>query len=67
MVAALPTYQGWTVDVRLREFRKVRQDGLHFLPFNTTEGDDLLGRFINAIDTNTTEGHDLLLTILGVL
>lgn len=48
----LPTYKGWTVDYKLKEFRQVRQlkDGSRHLstrPFDTFRGDYLLGKMIS--------------------
>jgi hypothetical protein len=38
----LPTFKGYTVDMRLREFRKVTSgEKLEFIPFNSPEGKKL--------------------------
>src|SRR5215213_6117621 len=38
----LPTFKGYTVDMRLREFRKVMSgERLEFIPFNSPEGKKL--------------------------
>lgn len=43
----LPVWEGWTIDVRCRQFRKVHEDGwIDFLDFDTTEGDLLLSHLI---------------------
>jgi hypothetical protein len=42
-VTVLPTFKGYTVDMRLREFRRAIPDvTLDFIPFNTPEGKKLL-------------------------
>ena len=42
-VTILPTFNGYTVDMRLREFRKAIPDvTLEFIPFNSPEGEKLL-------------------------
>jgi hypothetical protein len=42
-VIVLPTFKGYTVDMRLREFRRAIPDvTLEFIPFNTPEGKKLL-------------------------
>jgi hypothetical protein len=46
----LPTFKGWTVDIRLKEFRKVTEEGMQFLSFDSEEGDALLGDFILTLD-----------------
>ena len=39
----LPTFKGYTVDMRLKEFRRaIPHDTLEFIPFNTTKGKKLL-------------------------
>jgi hypothetical protein len=41
----LPTFKGYTVDMRLREFRKATiGEKLEFIPFESPEGKELLGR-----------------------
>jgi hypothetical protein len=43
-VTVLPTFKGYTVDMRLKEFRRAIPDvTLEFIPFNTPEGKKLLG------------------------
>jgi len=42
-VTILPTFKGYTVDMRLREFRRAIPDvTLEFIPFNSPEGEKLL-------------------------
>lgn len=42
-VTVLPTFKGYTVDIRLREFRRAIPDvTLEFIPFNSPEGKELL-------------------------
>ena len=42
-VTVLPTFKGYTVDVRLKEFRRAIPDvTLEFIPFNSPEGKKLL-------------------------
>ena len=39
----LPTFKGYTVDMRLKEFRRAIPDvTLEFIPFNSPEGKKLL-------------------------
>jgi hypothetical protein len=41
----LPTFKGYTVDMRLREFRKANfGEKIEFIPFDSQEGKELLGR-----------------------
>ena len=42
-VTILPTFKGYTVDMRLKEFRRAIPDvTLEFIPFNTSKGKQLL-------------------------
>jgi hypothetical protein len=41
-VYVLPVFEGYTVDERLGEFRKVsRETGMEFIPFDSEEGEAL--------------------------
>ncbi|HOY10119.1 MAG TPA: hypothetical protein PLB05_08590, partial [Candidatus Omnitrophota bacterium] len=61
MIRNLPTFKGYTVDVRLREFRKsIPHQELTFIPFDSPQGDELLVGFIRTIDADTKEGRELL-------
>ena len=42
-ITVLPTFKGYTVDMRLKEFRRAIPDvTLEFIPFNSPEGKKLL-------------------------
>ena len=42
-VTVLPTFKAYTVDMRLKEFRRAIPDvTLEFIPFNSPEGNKLL-------------------------
>lgn len=42
----LPEFQGYTIDFRLREFRKVEYGkGIEFVPFESEDGIKLLRKF----------------------
>jgi hypothetical protein len=58
-VTVLPTFKGYTVDMKLKEFRRAIPDvTLEFIPFNTPEGKKLLQELksfaqdVIAIDSN---------------
>lgn len=64
MVNVLPTINGFTIDVRLKQFRKIEPNGkMVFINFQTDEGDELLEAFIATLDTSTKEGHDMLVSL----
>jgi hypothetical protein len=42
-ITVLPTFKGYTVDMKLKEFRRAIPDvTLEFIPFNSPEGKKLL-------------------------
>ena len=44
-ISQLPTFKGYTVDMRLKQFRKANfGEKIEFVPFDSTEGKELLGR-----------------------
>lgn len=64
MIKVLPTIKGYTVDVRLREFRKIEEGAdFEFIRFDSEEGDALLYEFISTIDENTEDGFKLLVSL----
>jgi hypothetical protein len=61
MVKQLPTVKGWTMDAKLKQFRKVDpQKGIVFVDFKSAEGDSLLGEAISKLDMKKKEDKDLL-------
>jgi len=64
MAIPLPIFKGYTVDVRLKEFRKVEQNKrLEFVRFNSAKGDKLLAGFIKTLDIKTKKDNETLLAI----
>ena len=54
MIRILPTFKGYTVDMRLREFRKVVWgEEIEFLSFESAKGKRLLIAFLQ-----TSEGEE---------
>ena len=65
-VRVLPTFKGYTVDVKLRQFRKADPEtGIEFIDFDSPEGDSLLGEYIESLDITTEEGKGILRRIMG--
>jgi len=61
MIRQLPTFKGYTVDARLKQFRRVDpQWGMEFIEFNSEKGEKLLEGYIVTIDAGTSEGMELL-------
>ena len=46
-IRVLPVCEGWTIDLRCRQFRRVHEDGwIDFVDFDTREGQQMLLRLI---------------------
>jgi hypothetical protein len=51
-IRRLPTFEGCTVDLRLREFRRVHEDDwIEFIDFDSDEGRAMLRRMFEAGET----------------
>ena len=60
----LPTFKGYTVDVRLKEFRRIEfGTKWDLIPFDSQKGDVLLEKFITTINPHTSQGLQLLRNI----
>lgn len=55
----LPTFKGYTVDMRLKEFRKANfGEKIEFVPFDSPKGKELLDRLkLFAMEVLTPETH----------
>jgi hypothetical protein len=64
MIRKLPTFNGYTVDARLREFRKADPDhGLDFIPFESPEGQELLDHLMDHLDGGKPDDRALIAAI----
>ena len=60
----LPVFKGYTVDVRLKQFRKVSPNRqITFVDFKTEQGDKLLSQYIASLDVNNPEHKEILTDI----
>jgi hypothetical protein len=56
----LPVFEGWTVDVHLREFRRAEVGQVpEFIPFASPRGQELLNRWEDSQKTATMPGPDV--------
>jgi hypothetical protein len=56
MITILPIFKGYTVDARLKQFRKVFKSGaIEFLDFDTEKGDALLTKYIKTLNPDSEE------------
>lgn len=52
----LPIFNGYTVDMRLREFRKIKRQtapDIEIIPFDSEKGEQLLSRLIEILSTSS--------------
>ena len=60
MVKELPVFKGYTVDIRLGEFRKADpKTGIEILKFASPQGDDLLEEYVGTLDKDSAEFQEL--------
>lgn len=61
MARKLPTYRGYTVDVRLKEFRWLEYGKRwEIIRFDSPKGDVLLAKFIATLNPNIPEERQFL-------
>ena len=66
-VTKLPTFKGYTVDPRLKQFRRAEYGkALEFIEFDTLEGWELLIELLEAIPHDGRLFYELLAEIAGL-
>jgi len=60
MINQLPIFKGYTVDVRLKQFRRIVKQskffaGMEYLEFDSDKGDILLTKYIKTLDIHSAE------------
>ena len=45
----LPIFQGYTVDMRLKQFRRITKKGIEFIDFDSKKGTALLKKYIDIL------------------
>jgi len=53
----LPKYKGYTIDLRLKEIRKLNT--MEFLSFDSDKGDKILTSYIRSLDSNSKAFDDV--------
>jgi len=56
----LPVFEGYTVDVRLKQFRKVNNEKIQFIDFDSPNGEKILSRYIKSLDSRSKEFKELI-------
>jgi hypothetical protein len=63
----LPTFKGYTVDIKLKQFRKIRGKSIVFTDFSSKEGDELLTEYVETLDEKKEEDLEKLVKIANSL
>lgn len=69
MATQLPIFKGWTVDIKLRQFRRIKKQGPHFagveyVNFDSAKGDALLGQYILSLNPKSAEFQEAASAVL---
>ena len=56
----LPIFEGYFVDIRLKQFRTVRNLCIEFINFNSNKGEEILSRYIKSLNPQSEEFKDLI-------
>jgi hypothetical protein len=64
MIRQLPVFKGYTVDVRLKQFRRIVKQskffaGMEYLEFDSDKGDRILTQYIKTLDIHTPEFDEI--------
>jgi len=60
MVYILPTFKGYTVDIRLKQFRKVSPGlKIRFIDFDSPKGNKLLAEYIETLSIKKIKAMSL--------
>ena len=60
MIRTLPIFKGWTVDARLKEFRKMDINVFpNFISFDSEKGDRILTQYIKTLDIKSPEFEEI--------
>ncbi len=61
MIRVLPTFKGYTVDARLRQFRMIgtRLGETVFISFDSDKGDAMLCEYLETLDVNSVDFDEI--------
>ena len=60
MQIKLKEFEGYTIDLRLKEFRIIKNKEIKFIRFNSDEGKELLNKYIKSLDKESKEFKELI-------
>jgi len=64
MVQLLPVFKGFTVDVKLKQFRRVKKSTIEFSDFDSEQGEKLLCKYIENLNIKNKKEKKILLDLL---
>lgn len=56
----LPIFKGYTVDVRLKQFRKVNKERIGFIDFDSAKGGTLFLEYLKRLNPKSKEFKELI-------
>ena len=56
----LSTFMNYTIDFRLKQFRKVKNQKIEFIDFSSEKGEKILVKYIKSLDLKSKEFKDLI-------
>lgn len=66
MTRFLPVFKGYTVDARLKEFRKADlNQPLEFISFDSPKGERLLVQYVKSLNLNDKRDYQIASEIFG--
>ncbi|OGF31149.1 hypothetical protein A2300_03900 [Candidatus Falkowbacteria bacterium RIFOXYB2_FULL_35_7] len=60
MLNKLPLFAEYVVDIRLKQFRRVKRQKIEFIDFQSLNGEKLLNRYIQSLDPKSIEFKKLI-------
>ena len=68
MAKVLPVFKGYTVDMRLRQFRKVTPptQEIEFIDFSSPQGSDLYEEYLGSLNENSPELWEAVAYCIGL-
>ncbi len=60
MARILSLFNGYSVDVRLKQFRKIKNQRIVFIDFSSEKGERMLDRYIKSLNPRSREFKELI-------
>ena len=60
MLKKLKRFKNYTVDLRLKEFRIIRNNKIKFVKFSSNKGKEILNKYIKSLNQKSEEFKELI-------